>query len=516
MRAVVTSCIPKHSYHLTLLHVLLTVAAAVVLLSENGAAQNRLGYLPGDWVTYRQTRFVTSVGMGWNDMYFGTTGGVIRYNSLDKRWKEPLNRTSGLQSDEIWRIAVNPSDDMLWVETPLGVYSYNPLFQEWATEFDFPTQYEHSDIRRFTDIQTYHLDVGWSMSYDGEAPFLTDPQLREYQVLDALEDRWNHLWLATYGNGIADVDLSSRFVTLHPVGLYQNEVEAMLVDGDSVWFGSKRGVTSDNAITLWDRDSDLWQYFDDVYDAWLVSDEVNDIAADDRYVFFATDGGLAKLDKKDGSLRSFGKALGLRSDEIYSLYIEDSLLFMGGTGTIDVMLIRRDSVFPLRAAIAPFGKVLCINHIGGSFWIGTDNGLYRYNLSDKRWSRFDVPEGYLGGDIWQILPGRSGEIWFAGIDGVARLDSSLVEKEAFLTRRDLNEHAPHRIALAGDFLWIGTEAGVQRYDRVKRLWKFYSTYDGLVNNYINDMKVEGDYLWFATPEGVTSFYWNNPLRIRDE
>lgn len=483
---------------------------------SNLFAQNSKGYFPEDWVTYAQSRFVTSIAMGWSDMYFGTTHGIIRYNSLEDKWRDPMTASDGLPSDEIWKLAVNKDNDVVYAQTPLGVYSYDPTFQEWTSEFDFPDTLAGKNALNQLNFESYHFDLGYHFSYFSDNAYLTDPVLRDFQVTTAFADRWDHLWVATYGDGIADIDLASNFVTLIPFGPYDESINTIYMDSNNVWFGSKTGIASDNAITLWNRKDDTWKYFEGKYNDWIVSDEVNDIAGDEKAVYFGTDFGLVKYYKKSGNFRSYTKGLGLRSNSVYSVFVEDSLVFVGGLGTVDILLAPRDSIFPFNAPTEQSGKILTMAHLGSNFWIGTEYGLHRLNTESLKWTRFNIPSGYLGGSVWQILQGANGELWFAGSDGVIHLDSNLTEIESFLTRTDLADRMPHRIALTGNILWIGTDNGVMKYDRVEKRWKIYTTSDGLIDNYVNDMIPEGDHIWFATPQGATRFYWNNPLRVRED
>ena len=498
------------------LPILLLTVLLLLPVSGEVSGQNMQGYYPGDWVSFTTTRFATSVAIGWSDIYFGTMGGIIQYNSVEKKWRNPITKSDGLPSSDIWRIAVNRANDVIWVETPLGVYSYNPVFQHWYFESDFPDELVTSRIDAPEYLQPYILDVGYNLTYEDNYAVITDPQLRSYRVIDAIEDDWDHIWLATYGQGIARVDQSSGYVTLIPFGLYQDNINTVLIDGTDVWFGGKPDESTENAITVWRRDESQWEYFEATYMDWIVSDYVNDIVADKSHVYFATDFGLVKYRKSRNTFTSYTRALGLRSTAIQSLYLEDSLLFMGGDGVIDVLLTTRDSIFPLQTSIPAIGTVLSMSHIGSNFWVGTDYGVHRFDEVEFKWSRYNVPSGYLGGAVWQFAEGDDGDVWFAGIDGVVHVDKNLLELETFLTRHELGNSVPHRIAFTDDFLWIGTDKGLYRYEDSNDRWKQYTVYEGLISDYVNDMVLEGDYLWIATPEGVTRFYWNNDKRIRDD
>jgi len=62
------------------------------------------------------------------------------------------------------------------------------------------------------------------------------------------------------------------------------------------------------------------------------------------------------------------------------------------------------------------------------------------------------------------------------------------------------------------FIWVGTDYGLYRYDRMKHDWRSYAVEDGLIDNSVFDLLLDGDYLWVATAGGVTRFLWKNPAR----
>ena len=94
----------------------------------------------GDWVTYTNFRYVTSVAMDKTVVYFGTTGGVIRYDRYAKKWLDPLTVTDGIPDDWIDNIAYDPDWDRIWVATPDGNAYYQPIFERWYRGGDFPLE----------------------------------------------------------------------------------------------------------------------------------------------------------------------------------------------------------------------------------------------------------------------------------------------------------------------------------------------------------------------------------------
>ena len=102
----------------------------------------------GDWVNYIDFRFVTCVTMDQSMVYFGTTGGVIRYDKYDKKWLDPLTITDGIPDERIENIAYDPEWDRIWVQTSLGNAYYDPTIQKWYSGGDFPSQYARNDYNQ--------------------------------------------------------------------------------------------------------------------------------------------------------------------------------------------------------------------------------------------------------------------------------------------------------------------------------------------------------------------------------
>ena len=50
---------------------------------------------------------------------------------------------------------------------------------------------------------------------------------------------------------------------------------------------------------------------------------------------------------------------------------------------------------------------------------------------------------------------------------------------------------------------------------MKHYWKLFLRDVGLIDNQVFDLILDGDYLWIAIANGVTRYYWNNPVRIED-
>ncbi|MGQ9646174.1 MAG: ligand-binding sensor domain-containing protein [Thermodesulfobacteriota bacterium] len=62
------------------------------------------------------------------------------------------------------------------------------------------------------------------------------------------------------------------------------------------------------------------------------------------------------------------------------------------------------------------------------------------------------------------------------------------------------------MALDGEFLWVGSEKGLNLFDKKTERWKdFYSVQDGLSGNFVNTILVEPELLWIGTNGGISRF-----------
>ncbi|MBC8278776.1 MAG: hypothetical protein H8E46_11135, partial [FCB group bacterium] len=81
-------------------------------------------YEPGDWVNYRDFRYVHSGDIGRDHVYFATTGGVTRYHLWQNEWETPLTIPLGTRESvgfkENWTGAYAHAKHCLWAGTVEG------------------------------------------------------------------------------------------------------------------------------------------------------------------------------------------------------------------------------------------------------------------------------------------------------------------------------------------------------------------------------------------------------------
>jgi ligand-binding sensor domain-containing protein len=71
----------------------------------------------------------------------------------------------------------------------------------------------------------------------------------------------------------------------------------------------------------------------------------------------------------------------------------------------------------------------------------------------------------------------------------------------------------YTLAVIDRIVWASTPNGLLRYDVRKKQYRLFDRNDGLFEDFVQSIYPDGDYLWLGTQLGVQRFFWNNPYRI---
>ncbi|MBP7867282.1 MAG: hypothetical protein KA419_15195 [Acidobacteria bacterium] len=144
----------------------------------------------------------------------------------------------------------------------------------------------------------------------------------------------------------------------------------------------------------------------------------------------------------------------------------------------------------------------------GHLWIGTANGLDRYNPRTGLLRHFrrqpEAPTSLSDDNITALLQDRAGFLWVGTNDGgLHRYDPLTESFQHYLPRRcvlSLFEDS------AGRF-WVGTyEEGLYLMDRRNGTWRNFSEKEGLSNDLVSGIQEDRKgFLWLATARGLSRF-----------
>ena len=145
----------------------------------------------------------------------------------------------------------------------------------------------------------------------------------------------------------------------------------------------------------------------------------------------------------------------------------------------------------------------------GRIWVGTDRGLGRFD--GRNWEQFTTEDGIIDNDIRAVLFDRNKIIWLGTMGGVSRYDGS--EWTNFTEEEGIKDN--YILSILEDKegrLWFGTDAGVCRFDGDQ--WQEFTTRDGLAHDSVISMAEDSSgNLWFGSYEKGVSRYNGKAWRI---
>ena len=523
-------------------------------------------YEPEDWTGHSMTRWVTSMAQGREFVYFGTTGGITRYNYFMNKWETPWSKSDGLADNYVITVAYDIHSDYLWCATRSTMSVYRSTFQKWENyffdEIGIPYNetvvsigFDESYIWAVTQNEMYYRgdsrqggfsrinsddvsssNIKWFGSnsrnnrnlpdlfmQDG---YFLDPQgvikdyrLNNYAITCNFQDQWNNIWIGSWGLGVGKADSRIQILELMPQGLFLDNVTAAEMDDDyNIWVGGIGHFNNESGITLWDSENDEWQYFQGEYFADILSDQVTSIAIDYPYVWFGTEYGLVCYDRENNSWRSFSTSLGLSDNYIYDVEADDENVWIGtayGLSRLNKSELKEKDfgiydVVPkqIRSMI-----VYDIEIMHNLLWIGTELGIYVYDKDEKSGGFENEANGPQNNKITAIGCFEDKEVWAGYSGGIAVFDIEKQKWQGGPEKQFLTSDFINYISVDNDAAWVATNNGVLKFDKKRDRWVHFTVIDGLLSNQVNSIILDGDYVWFGTEEGLTRFYWNSPYRI---
>lgn len=437
-----------------------------------------------------------SAGVG--GVWIGTDQGLYRYDARTGAFRRHRNLTArpGRVEDNDARTLFADSRGVLWVgmiggiarfdsaSASIGHYQHDVgssswaylkkawLFQEdangtlWSLAHGSP---DPNPLRRFDTATQRWVGVSG------------DPATR-MEGHSFLIDRSGITWLGTVDRGVLKVErIGGTFATY-----LAGEDPAVVIGGIAedpsgiVWLGSTKGLLRFDPL----GDS-LRRYTHDPRNPRsLSSDDVGPVLADrggDIWVG-AGGGGVDVLDPVSGSIRH------LPSDP-------------SDSGALS-------SPFVGALAESGEGNIWVGTHEGGlNEWVAARNRFRRHTPEDRRFAFASVVDGIVidgEGVLWYIMRG-AGLVSYNSLTGVTVPHTGAPPPYAppiTLGTIGLTALAIDR----GGTIWVGSNAGLIRFDRRTGASRAVTEQDGLASNLITGIEEDGrGFLWLSTTKGITRY-----------
>jgi ligand-binding sensor domain-containing protein len=483
----------------------------------------------------------------WNRSH---NGAIIRYNRRTDAWQVfgrevVLKDTKAKSMTTVRRIVVD--NGAVWFTTDYGILRYNKADDTWN---HFTTQdglidnsignivcgnnvvwvsYWNSVELTGAEISRYDKDSKkWEKI---KIEYLIYP--REY--VSSMAADGDELWIGVGSSGVRKIARDGK-QTLYTKadGLAQNSADWITVDGDDIWFAHRVGWDGE-AISRYNKTSNKWSAYSmkDV----LSDNNVERITATERYIWILyrnnNESGFTVYDKKMDEWRTIKPKSGHGWSSSIEDVAEDKDYLWVGTNNNGVKRFHIASgtwtTFDyttglLMNGVTNYGLKVDERYV----WVGTPIGLSRYDKVTESWTNFTKQVNLSADEVLAVTVDDK-YVWCGTSEGLSRYDkiyglwniykhggqggfyyNDNMDPEERMQVREIFRNSPtdnsiNTIAVDSRYLWIGTQEGANRYDKVTDMWDRFAKENGLPSVDISSIVVDGYDVWMGTSAGLCKF-----------
>jgi ligand-binding sensor domain-containing protein/signal transduction histidine kinase len=301
----------------------------------------------------------------------------------------------------------------------------------------------------------------------------------EDNIFSLLEDREGNIWVGTSGGGINRFSRKPppfenyRHRPGNPNSLSSNFVASVYPNGrGDLWVGTR------GALNRLDRRSGHFQFYQTAGSGPHDISNTNVVSiVEDRshYLWFGTwGGGLNRFDRGTGQFTVYrhdpADAHSLSDDSVGSLFVDRK----------------------------------------GTLWAGTDDGLDRFDPERQHFQIYRAAGGL--SRYHAIAEDADGALWLASWEaGLQRFDpvSGQFSNYKHVANNAQSLSSDHVNSICIDSqgtLWVGTQSGLDRFDRATHTFIVYDERSGLPNNTVVSILADSrGSLWLGTNNGLSRF-----------
>lgn len=464
-----------------------------------------------------------------NNILVGTYEGLNIYNAKEDRFDVILEQKDGILSSCIYSIDEDINGN-IWIGTELGL---NKLSKDFKVLETYPSESEIYNI--FCDDENGFVWAGSDSSgllkIDKNTKEVTqyindiedENSIPANQVGAIIRDRKGNLWVGTT-NGLARYNKKNDKFDVYKNKVYDknslvyNDVRSIIEDREGVlWVGTYSGISifdtessikyynaglddgyllSENMVHgiyeddegyLWvgsrtkgvniiDRENNTSKSINMENNNVIQSNSINDITGYKDFIFVATDAGVLKINKKENTIQNYNLEDGLIGENVKDIFVCDkNYLWIGSTNGLNLLDIENDKIIDMTDYVDEGSYVRYV-------YQGQDGSYYIGFLRD--------------GGLGIIEPNSKETKYYKNIpNNKTSISSNRV--------RYINEDSKGNI-------WIGTSYGLNKYDPKTKVFKRYTTSDGIANNTIYGVLVDdNDNIWVSTNKGISQIDTKN-------
>lgn len=487
----------------------------------------------------KQFMYITTLLEDNNNIWIGTAGlGIYRYDvKTDKlfHYLHDEKKTSSVSSDFV-NCIVSDKKGKIWV----GSHSGLDLFDSKNNSFRHFNEHNIGYIRQIKNdakgnlwIGTYGKGLyklsGYENNWQLEHFSATDKQgsLSSNDILSLLFDRNGNLWVGTENGGLNLLPAqSSAFI------VYKSEDgNQQTISSNSIWslYQDITGIiwigTYNHGLNYIDERIEQFEVYQRNYfeNKTLVNNNVMNFSEDQQgNIWVATDGGgISSFDIRTRAFTNKFNNASISSKAAMAVLCDSKQRIWVGTwgGGIDLFDITGNKIhnYRIESRKRPSNIMHLMEDNSGNIWAcSAGNGLLLYHPESNDFKKVIDETGltHLNEKAFTNVMFQDSEntIWVGlsySLISIKYVNGKRVFTEYKHTLTPGSISSPIITALHEDShknIWIGTDNGLNLFDKKKGTFTIFRKEDGLPNNSINGILEDNNkYLWIGTYNGIAKF-----------
>ena len=467
------------------------------------------------------------------------------FNPANNSWKHFTSKLEYDGSVNDNRIPLlEDSEGLIWTGSTRGLACFNPrtgTFSYFIHHAGDPSSISDNTITALYEDGEGYIWIGTTSGlnrYDKKnhelKKFFSDARDRHSLSNNFIRaitgDPSGSIWIGTEGGGLNravgsdDGKLIMENFTSEIHGIGHNIILALMIDkSQNLWIGTLQGLSKTD---LKPPKFHLYRRDDTPYSTNLLGNVIAAIYKDDKGLLWVGNWGqgLNRINRKTGQVDHFSTRLfagqHIMNDFVHVIFADVwNNIWIGtrdGICVYDRIKNRfvRFSEFFRNSSLPDFRGVRIYSIIRGrdnSYWIGTQNGLYRIILNPSSTEAFReeaTGNRHISGNlVYSLLEDRDGLIWIATLSGLDVFNPRTGKMMHYQKNNTTNSLCDNFvISLCEDHhgdIWIGTGSYINRFVKHGSVFNYYGQENGLPNNRIFEI-LEDDRrnIWVSTGGGL--------------
>ncbi len=426
-----------------------------------------------------------------NGLLLATKAGLVYFDfntlSATKPFKHKNNDLSTISHQQITTIYRDKSGE-IWVGTENGLNIYN-------SNNEFKRIYYQNDKTKESENVIYSIH----------------------------EDNTGLIWIGTKAglkklnkkrDKIVDVENAEINNNRLPIGHIIEDFSGIL------WCSSKNGLLK---IDNRQKNFKIFNNFYNKNNKHANNISVYAINKDNENIFWvASNAGIFKLNREKEILQKYyfeDKNHYLPEATYYSLYIDKDENLWAGSNTGLIYILKKNSqkfinFFDLynientyQFATSRISSIKNDNY--GNIWIATSNGFFKFaNNSLKKYSHSSTDNKSINSnEIKSMFICSNNDIWLGTVNGICKYNK---ETDNF-SRLTINDGLPDNSIMSihesiDGFLWFGTRSGLSKFDKKNKFINFISgDYNFIDDCFYGILEDDNENLWLSSNHGISKF-----------